>query len=126
LFVDVQVLHAASGTQHSLLHLHIPSWPDHGVPASAAGVRGACMLLDKWRDAPEAGPMVVHCSAGIGRTGAFIAADVLRQRVHRALALAPQAATNGGGSTSGAAAGADDASGAVAAVTEVRAIQMHV
>ncbi|XP_048243461.1 receptor-type tyrosine-protein phosphatase epsilon-like [Haliotis rufescens] len=56
-------------------HLNFTSWPDHGVPDTAA-------LLDfMWRTEAISGqqtePIVVHCSAGIGRTGTYIAIESL-------------------------------------------------
>ena len=60
-------------------HYHYVAWPDSGVPDDPA------IMLDYLWDArlrqagfgPLAGPMTVHCSAGIGRTGTFIALDCL-------------------------------------------------
>ena len=57
---------------------HFHAWPDHGVPADPG-----CVLnfLNKISDQQEsnknAGPVIVHCSAGIGRTGTFIVIDLL-------------------------------------------------
>ncbi|XP_076448672.1 receptor-type tyrosine-protein phosphatase alpha-like [Babylonia areolata] len=54
---------------------HFTAWPDHGVPCPVALVRfWACVVLQPIR---FGGPMLVHCSAGIGRTGTFIALDML-------------------------------------------------
>ncbi|XP_064604675.1 receptor-type tyrosine-protein phosphatase kappa-like [Liolophura sinensis] len=55
---------------------HFTAWPDHGAPSNASS------LLDFQRKvlghkSPLIGPIVVHCSAGIGRTGTFIALDYL-------------------------------------------------
>ncbi|EDQ89670.1 uncharacterized protein MONBRDRAFT_8034 [Monosiga brevicollis MX1] len=52
------------------------SWPDHGVPLTTAELLG-------FRNAVNAGtpnkdvPIVIHCSAGVGRTGTYIAIDTL-------------------------------------------------
>ncbi len=49
------------------------SWPDHGVPPSAGPVLELLTTVDALQPpSPDAGPIVVHCSAGIGRTGTFI------------------------------------------------------
>ncbi|XP_052224296.1 receptor-type tyrosine-protein phosphatase alpha-like [Dreissena polymorpha] len=54
---------------------HLKSWPDKGVPDTA------WCLVDFWRtvDTQEEhhSPILVHCSAGVGRTGTFIALDNL-------------------------------------------------
>ena len=57
-------------------HFWCTIWKDHGVPA-AAGIPELLELVAAARPDPggDAPPTVVHCSAGIGRTGAFIAID---------------------------------------------------
>ncbi|XP_071945732.1 tyrosine-protein phosphatase non-receptor type 11-like [Antedon mediterranea] len=59
-------------------HFHFKSWPDHGVPQEPSRVLN--FLHDynnKQESIPDAGPIVVHCSAGIGRTGTFIMIDIV-------------------------------------------------
>ena len=56
-------------------HYHLTSWPDHGVPEYGTPL----MILQKqstksW--SPSKDPILVHCSAGVGRTGTFIAVDI--------------------------------------------------
>ncbi|XP_077109345.1 tyrosine-protein phosphatase non-receptor type 1 [Ranitomeya variabilis] len=66
------------GTQETreILHFHYTTWPDFGVPESPASFLN---FLFKVRESgslnPEHGPIVVHCSAGIGRSGTFCLAD---------------------------------------------------
>ena len=70
-------------TSRSLRHYHFRIWPDHGVPSDPGGVLG--FLVDvsaKQASIPDAGPIVVHCSAGIGRTGTFIVIDMIIQRIN--------------------------------------------
>uniref|UniRef100_A0A2I3GKF8 protein-tyrosine-phosphatase n=1 Tax=Nomascus leucogenys TaxID=61853 RepID=A0A2I3GKF8_NOMLE len=59
-----------------ILHFHYTTWPDFGVPESPASFLN---FLFKVRESgslsPEHGPVVVHCSAGIGRSGTFCLAD---------------------------------------------------
>lgn len=73
-------------------HYHYTSWPDHGVPPTTAGVRALCHALDDCRRASC--NIAVHCSAGVGRTGAFVAIDMLLQRLQR-LRLQPPGAITG-------------------------------
>jgi protein-tyrosine phosphatase len=64
-------------------HYHFRVWPDHGVPSDPGGVLG--FLVDvsaKQALSQDAGPIVVHCSAGIGRTGTFIVIDMVIQRIN--------------------------------------------
>ena len=51
------------------------SWPDHGVPSSATPLLQLKQkALRSWNNSQY--PMLVHCSAGVGRTGTFIAIDM--------------------------------------------------
>ncbi|XP_071342220.1 receptor-type tyrosine-protein phosphatase C isoform X2 [Trachinotus anak] len=65
-------------TEREVTHIQFMSWPDHGVP-------GEPHLLLKLRRRVNAfknffsGPIVVHCSAGVGRTGTYIGIDAMME-----------------------------------------------
>lgn len=65
-----------------MLQFHYTTWPDFGVPSTA---RAFLHFLQVVRDAdvlnPKFGPVVVHCSAGIGRSGTFCLVDSCLLRV---------------------------------------------
>uniref|UniRef100_A0A8B9LKG2 protein-tyrosine-phosphatase n=1 Tax=Astyanax mexicanus TaxID=7994 RepID=A0A8B9LKG2_ASTMX len=56
------------------------AWPDHGVPEHPTPFL-AFLRRVKACNPPDAGPIVVHCSAGVGRTGCFIVIDGMLERV---------------------------------------------
>uniref|UniRef100_A0A6I8QX10 Tyrosine-protein phosphatase non-receptor type n=1 Tax=Xenopus tropicalis TaxID=8364 RepID=A0A6I8QX10_XENTR len=59
-------------------HYQYLTWPDHGVPADPGGVLSFLEEVNSMQESmPRAGAIVVHCSAGIGRTGTIIAIDML-------------------------------------------------
>ncbi|XP_062581698.1 uncharacterized protein LOC134243463 [Saccostrea cucullata] len=58
---------------------HFTAWPDKGVPLYASSLVHFHSKV-KNTASPGKGPLVVHCSAGIGRTGTFIALDYLIQQ----------------------------------------------
>ncbi|XP_047444207.1 protein tyrosine phosphatase receptor type Fa isoform X20 [Mugil cephalus] len=56
------------------------AWPDHGVPEYPTPIL-AFLRRVKSCNPPDAGPMVVHCSAGVGRTGCFIVTEAMLERM---------------------------------------------
>ncbi|XP_041111287.1 receptor-type tyrosine-protein phosphatase O-like [Polyodon spathula] len=65
-----------------VLHLNYTSWPDHGVPTvNAAESILQFVQIVRQQAARRKGPVLVHCSAGVGRTGTFIALDRLLQHI---------------------------------------------
>ncbi|XP_077334481.1 receptor-type tyrosine-protein phosphatase kappa-like isoform X2 [Lithobates pipiens] len=59
--------------------IHYLRWPDHGVPKNTSDMVQLVELMNKCNPAGS-GPIIVHCSAGIGRTGTFLALDILLKR----------------------------------------------
>uniref|UniRef100_A0A8C4YG76 protein-tyrosine-phosphatase n=1 Tax=Gopherus evgoodei TaxID=1825980 RepID=A0A8C4YG76_9SAUR len=63
-------------------HLHYTAWPDHGIPESTASLMAFLDLArGHMQKAKGSGPTLVHCSAGVGRSGTFIALDRLLQQL---------------------------------------------
>ncbi|NWJ04321.1 PTPRK phosphatase, partial [Crypturellus undulatus] len=56
---------------------HYLLWPDHGVPRNPTQLLYLVEKVNKVVSENPTGPVLVHCSAGIGRTGTFIALDFL-------------------------------------------------
>ncbi|XP_075704574.1 receptor-type tyrosine-protein phosphatase alpha-like [Rhinoderma darwinii] len=65
-----------STVQVMVEQLQYLEWPDHGVPSKPSGLLQLVEQMNKC-NAPGSGPVIVHCSAGIGRTGTFMALDIL-------------------------------------------------
>nr|XP_020024676.1 receptor-type tyrosine-protein phosphatase kappa isoform X3 [Castor canadensis] len=61
---------------------HFTGWPDHGVPYHATGLLSFIRRV-KLSNPPSAGPIVVHCSAGAGRTGCYIVIDIMLDMAER-------------------------------------------
>ncbi|XP_058992114.1 receptor-type tyrosine-protein phosphatase U isoform X9 [Mustela nigripes] len=62
--------------RHEVRQFHFTAWPEHGVPYHATGLL-AFIRRVKASTPPDAGPVVIHCSAGTGRTGCYIVLDVM-------------------------------------------------
>lgn len=61
---------------------HFHAWPDYGVPSDPGSVLNFLHMVNMQQEAINgAGPIVVHCSAGIGRTGTFIVIDILLNQI---------------------------------------------
>ena len=82
-----------SETRMRLEHLHFTGWPDHGVPSSTTDFLRLLFEAQLVPRSPDdfdtymagvnasSGPVVVHCSAGIGRTGTLCCVVMMLQEV---------------------------------------------
>uniref|UniRef100_A0A8C6UVV2 protein-tyrosine-phosphatase n=1 Tax=Neogobius melanostomus TaxID=47308 RepID=A0A8C6UVV2_9GOBI len=68
----------------TIWHFQYMSWPDHGVPQEPGGVLSFLdQVNSKQYEYPNAGPMIIHCSAGIGRTGTIVVIDMIIETITR-------------------------------------------
>uniref|UniRef100_A0A673LVV5 protein-tyrosine-phosphatase n=1 Tax=Sinocyclocheilus rhinocerous TaxID=307959 RepID=A0A673LVV5_9TELE len=89
ILVSCKVLHTKTTSEtRTVRHFHFTAWPDHGVPT---GTEELIQFRGRIRQHVEssfsAGPTIVHCSAGVGRTGTLIALDVLLQQLDKEKAV---------------------------------------
>ncbi|XP_069482045.1 receptor-type tyrosine-protein phosphatase delta isoform X10 [Ambystoma mexicanum] len=69
-----------SSEKREVRQFQFTAWPDHGVPEHPTPFL-AFLRRVKTCNPSDAGPMVVHCSAGVGRTGCFIVIDAMLERI---------------------------------------------
>ena len=80
--------HEGSGKPaRKIVHHWYDTWPDHGVPTSRDGSSLCMPMLELAAEVREfmdrrKTPVLVHCSAGIGRTGTFMATDICTKILH--------------------------------------------
>ncbi|KAM5170210.1 receptor-type tyrosine-protein phosphatase R [Mantella aurantiaca] len=77
-YYTTRILTLKQGSQsHIVKHYWYTSWPDHKTPDSAQPLLQLMLdVEDDRKTFTGRGPVVVHCSAGIGRTGCFIATSI--------------------------------------------------
>ncbi|XP_070564064.1 receptor-type tyrosine-protein phosphatase T-like [Ptychodera flava] len=66
------------GKTREIRHFQFTSWPDMKVPQYPSAVLAFLRNVNKYTQ-PDAGPLIIHCSAGVGRTGTFITIDAMLQ-----------------------------------------------
>ncbi|NXF28539.1 PTPRJ phosphatase, partial [Nyctibius bracteatus] len=79
---DFTVEKSNTPESHTVRQFHFTSWPDHGVPETTDLLINFRHLVHEYSSQnPIDSPTLVHCSAGVGRTGTFIAIDRLIQQI---------------------------------------------
>ncbi len=69
-----------SGKPFKTTQFHFTTWPDHGVPDYATSILAFHRRVQS-QHKPSKGPLLVHCSAGVGRTGTYIALDNILDQI---------------------------------------------
>uniref|UniRef100_A0A3B5BBQ9 protein-tyrosine-phosphatase n=1 Tax=Stegastes partitus TaxID=144197 RepID=A0A3B5BBQ9_9TELE len=69
-----------SSEKREVRQFQFTAWPDHGVPEYPTPFL-AFLRRVKTCNPPDAGPIIAHCSAGVGRTGCFIVIDAMLERI---------------------------------------------
>ncbi|XP_020617545.1 receptor-type tyrosine-protein phosphatase kappa-like isoform X1 [Orbicella faveolata] len=66
--------------EREVKQFHFTVWPDHGVPEYPTALLAFRRRVRAYNPA-DAGPLIVHCSAGVGRTGTFMVIDSTLDRI---------------------------------------------
>ncbi|XP_067235426.1 receptor-type tyrosine-protein phosphatase eta-like [Chanodichthys erythropterus] len=81
---DFKIKNVKTAETRYVRQFHFTAWPDHGVPQTTEVLIDFRHLVREHMDQySRHSPTVVHCSAGVGRTGTFIAIDHLIFQIER-------------------------------------------
>ncbi|MBN3289777.1 PTPRJ phosphatase, partial [Polypterus senegalus] len=81
---ELSLENLANGNKRRIKHFHFTAWPDHGVPENTdLLIRFRNLVREHIDQSQRNSPTVVHCSAGVGRTGTLIALDHVIHQIDR-------------------------------------------
>ncbi|XP_028377792.1 tyrosine-protein phosphatase non-receptor type 3 isoform X8 [Phyllostomus discolor] len=86
-FREMLVTNTQTGEEHTVTHLQYVAWPDHGVPDDSSDFLEFVNYVRSLRVDTE--PVLVHCSAGIGRTGVLVTMETAMCLIERNLPVYP-------------------------------------
>ncbi|KAF7479611.1 tyrosine-protein phosphatase non-receptor type 3 [Marmota monax] len=84
---EMLVTNTETGEEHTVTHLQYVAWPDHGVPDDSSDFLEFVTYMRSLRVDGE--PILVHCSAGIGRTGVLVTMETAMCLIERNLPVYP-------------------------------------
>lgn len=83
-YAQIQIANNSNNLNYELRrevrHYQYTAWPDHGVPDHATSFLMFVRRV-RYSNPMDSGPIVVHCSAGVGRTGCFIVVDTMLEKL---------------------------------------------
>uniref|UniRef100_A0A8C0HAN4 Tyrosine-protein phosphatase n=1 Tax=Chelonoidis abingdonii TaxID=106734 RepID=A0A8C0HAN4_CHEAB len=80
-FREMVITNIETGEEHTITHLQYVAWPDHGVPDDSRDFLEFVNCMRPKRVENE--PVLVHCSAGIGRTGVLVTMETAMCLIER-------------------------------------------
>ncbi|XP_012158439.1 phosphatidylinositol phosphatase PTPRQ isoform X3 [Ceratitis capitata] len=83
---QMMITHDRYGLKRKIEHFYYKKWPDHGSPSNPMNLINFIRKIRSFRLSSYS-PIIVHCSAGVGRTGTYIALDILMQRLKHELKI---------------------------------------
>ena len=72
-----------SSPSFEVTQFHYTTWPDHGVPSDGMSLIYFTRAVRNAHPLSDPKPLLVHCSAGVGRTGTFIVLDTMLDRMEQ-------------------------------------------
>ncbi|XP_071033354.1 tyrosine-protein phosphatase Lar isoform X4 [Parasteatoda tepidariorum] len=79
---EFKVTDARDGQSRTIRQFHFTDWPEQGVPKSGEGFIEFIGQVHKTKEQfGQEGPITVHCSAGVGRSGVFITLSIVLERM---------------------------------------------
>ncbi|XP_044304208.1 tyrosine-protein phosphatase non-receptor type 20 [Varanus komodoensis] len=78
----IEIMNKQTQERRTVQHLQFTAWPDHSTPRSS---RHLLQFVRYMRKIHRSGPIVTHCSAGVGRSGVLLCVDILLHGIERDL-----------------------------------------
>ena len=69
---EITIKNNLTNNEKTITQIHYKGWPDHGAPDIKDSYKDFLYMIKKVDTIKNENPTVVHCSAGVGRTGTFI------------------------------------------------------
>ncbi|KII60985.1 Tyrosine-protein phosphatase non-receptor type 6 [Thelohanellus kitauei] len=81
IYSTLEIVNNNDKTSWELVIVHYLGWPDHFVPEEPWGTLELLGYFNHHREKNPNSTAVIHCSAGVGRSGAFVVLDILFQKI---------------------------------------------
>jgi protein tyrosine phosphatase len=88
-FRDLMLRDTTTGEESVVRHMHYMVWPDHGVPSDVQQCLEFLQIVRSASNEAENLPILVHCSAGVGRTGVLVMLDLALDLLEKNLPINP-------------------------------------